>query len=81
MQMNDGRARYYGHVMALFETAKVMSYVAGAAELALGAYVEDKTHDLDLKTDLLARLFTASIHTSRFNDAFYTLVQYTDFAL
>jgi len=81
MQMNDGLARYYSHVMALFETAKVMSYVAGAAELALSAHVDDKTQDAGLKTDLLSRLFTASIQTSRFNDAFYTLVQYTDFAL
>jgi len=79
--MNDGRARYYSHVMALFETAKVMSYVADAAELALRAYVEDKTQDLGLKTELLSRLFTASIQTSRFNDAFHALIQYTDFAL
>lgn len=81
MLMNDGLARYYSHIMTLFESAKVMSYVAGAAELALSAYLAENVQDASLKTDLLSRLFTASIQTSRFNDAFYTLIQYTDFAL
>lgn len=79
--MNEGLARYYSHIMALFETAKVMSYVADVAGLALSAYVDEGIQDLGLKTELLSRLFTASIQISRFNDAFYTLIQYTDYAL
>lgn len=81
MQMNDGLAHYYSHILALFETARVMSYVADTAELALRSYDMEDTQEPALKTELLSRLFTASIQTSRFNTAFNTLIQYTDFAL
>ncbi|RMZ69092.1 nucleoporin [Pyrenophora seminiperda CCB06] len=72
---SDGLAHYYSHVIGLFERAKAYSYVADFAKLGLRSLLgqEDET----LKTELLQRLFTASIQTSRFHDAYSALVRHT----
>lgn len=59
-----------------------MSYVADFARLALRASDDDDDEqDSSLKTDVLSRLFAASIHASRFEEAFTALADNPDTAL
>ncbi|KAI4687498.1 uncharacterized protein J4E88_003087 [Alternaria novae-zelandiae] len=76
---SEGLAHYYGHVIGLFEKAKAYSYVADFAKLGLRSLMGQE--DVELKTDLLQRLFTASIQTSRFQDAYGALIRHRDTAL
>jgi hypothetical protein len=76
---SEGLAHYYSHVIGLFEKAKAYSYVADFAKLGLGSLMGQE--DEALKTDLLQRLFTASIQTSRFHDAYSALIRHRDAAL
>jgi len=69
---------YYQHVISLFESAKVMSYVADFARLALD---EMGDQDASLRSDILSCLFNASIQLCRFKEAFSTLTQHTDLTL
>jgi DNA repair protein RAD51/nuclear pore complex protein Nup160 len=76
---SEGLARYYSHVIGLFEKAKAYSYVADFAKLGLRCLMGQE--DEELKTDLLQRLFTASIQTARFHDAYSALIRHSDTAL
>ncbi|KAF2833297.1 hypothetical protein CC86DRAFT_338514 [Ophiobolus disseminans] len=76
---SEGLPSYYGHVIRLLEAAKAYSYVADFARLGLRSMVGGE--DQDLKTDLLQRLFTASIHTSRFEEAYSAMARHSDTAL
>lgn len=76
---SEGLAHYYNHVIGLFEKAKAYSYVADFAKLGLRSLMGQE--DVELKTDLLQRLFTASIQTSRFHDAYGALIRHRDTAL
>jgi hypothetical protein len=76
---SEGLARYYSHVIGLFEKAKAYSYVADFARLGLRSLVGQE--DEELKTDLLQRLFTASIQTSKFQDAYTAMTRHSDAAL
>jgi predicted negative regulator of RcsB-dependent stress response len=78
-QFSEGLAHYYSHVIGLFEKAKAYSYVADFAKLGLRSLMGQE--DEELKTDLLQRLFTASIQTSRFHDAYSALIRHRDTAL
>lgn len=79
MSFSEGLPNYYSHIIRLFEAAKAYSYVADFARLGLrsmlGGYLQE------LKTDLLQRLFTASIQTSRFEEAYSAVVRHEDKAL
>ncbi|KAF1834238.1 hypothetical protein BDW02DRAFT_498745 [Decorospora gaudefroyi] len=76
---SEGLAQYYSHVVGLFEKAKAYSYVADFARLGLRSLLGQD--DEELKTDLLQRLFTASIQTCRFCDAYSALIRHSDAAL
>jgi hypothetical protein len=76
---SEGLAKYYSHIVGLFERAKAYSYVAEYARLGLGAI--RGREDKDLKTELLQRLFTAAIQTSRFEEAYSAMTRHSDNAL
>ncbi|KAL5116721.1 hypothetical protein ACEQ8H_005333 [Pleosporales sp. CAS-2024a] len=76
---SEGLASYYGHVVGLFEHVKAYSYVADFARLGLRSLTGQQ--EQELKTDLLQRLFTASIQTSRFEDAYTAITRHSDAAL
>jgi hypothetical protein len=63
----------------MLEAAKAYSYVADFARLGLRSMVGQE--DQELKTDLLQRLFTASIQTSRFEEAYSAMARHSDAAL
>ncbi|KAF2639862.1 hypothetical protein P280DRAFT_454027 [Massarina eburnea CBS 473.64] len=76
---SEGLPRYYKHVLGLFEKVKAYSYVADFAHLGLrGLYGNE---DVVLKSELLQRLFTASLHTARFSDAYTAMIRHNHGAL
>jgi hypothetical protein len=76
---SEGLGSYYGHVIGLFEKVKAYSHVADFARLGLRSLTGQQ--DQELKTDLLQRLFTASVQTSRFEDAYSAMTRHSDAAL
>ncbi|KAJ4353301.1 uncharacterized protein N0V89_005028 [Didymosphaeria variabile] len=76
---SDGLPKYYSHVLGLFEKAKAYSFMADYARLGLNSMIgfEDEI----LRTELLQRLFTASIQTSRFEEAYTAMTRHSDSAL
>jgi hypothetical protein len=76
---SEGLASYYGHVVGLFEKVKAYSYVADFARLGLRSLTGQE--EQELKTDLLQRLFSASIQTSRFENAYSAMARHNDTAL
>ncbi|KAF2855970.1 hypothetical protein T440DRAFT_94300 [Plenodomus tracheiphilus IPT5] len=76
---SDGLARYYSHVVGLFEKVKSFAYVADFARLGLRSLVAHD--DGELKTDLLQRLFTAAIQTCRYREAYSAITSLGDAAL
>jgi hypothetical protein len=76
---SEGLGSYYGHVIGLFEKVKAYSHVADFAHLGLRSLTGQQ--DQELKTDLLQRLFTASVQTSRFEDAYSAMTRHSDAAL
>jgi hypothetical protein len=76
---SEGLGPYYSHVIGLFEKVKAYSHVADFARLGLRSLTGQQ--DQELKTDLLQRLFTASIQTSRFEDANSAMTRHSDAAL
>lgn len=76
---SDGLPKYYHHVLGLFEKSKAYPFVAEFAHLGLQSL--RGREDAELKTDLLSRLFNASIQTSRFEEAYSAMVRHTDVAL
>ncbi|KAL2011615.1 hypothetical protein VTN00DRAFT_4333 [Thermoascus crustaceus] len=83
---NNGLPKYYQHVVSVFEQARSFSHVADFASLALQALETDKSYGHDpeyaaLRTDLLSRLFHASLKTRQFDKAYSAISRYTDLAL
>lgn len=76
---SDGLPRYYAHVLGLFEKAKAHSFVMEFGKLALSSM--DGSEDAELKTELLSRLFNASVQTSRFDEAYSALIRHKNTAL
>ncbi|EQL29021.1 hypothetical protein BDFG_08284 [Blastomyces dermatitidis ATCC 26199] len=83
----DGLPKYFQHILSIFEHARAFAHVADFARLALQALESDPrknepTSDyIHLRTDLLSRLFHASLKTCRFDEAYSALSRYTDAAL
>lgn len=73
---SDGLPNYYLHVLSLFEKVKAHAFVADFAKLGLQSLTGDEPEDT--KTELLSRLFNASIQTSRFEEAYTALSRFTD---
>ncbi|KAF2745213.1 hypothetical protein M011DRAFT_469915 [Sporormia fimetaria CBS 119925] len=75
---SEGLPRYYNHVLSLFERYKSYAYVVDFAHLGLQCL--QGTENEELRTDLLTRLFHASIKTSRFDDAYSAMTRHTNAA-
>lgn len=90
--LHCGLPAYYSHIVALFDASKVHSYVIDFARLALQFASPITTakpiHDQpknqrseEIRTDLLSRLFSASLYTARYDLANSTLGLMRDEAL
>ena len=84
-RFHNGLPRYFQHVLSIFEQVHSFSHVADFASLALQT-LESELSEQDpeytvLRTDLLARLFHASLKTCRFDEAYSALTRYSDVAL
>jgi nuclear pore complex protein Nup160 len=86
-KFNNGLPKYYQHILSLFEKAGSFSHVADFASLSLQALESDphkETDDpgyQDLRTDVLSRMFHASLRTCQFDKAYSALSRYTNLAL
>ncbi|KAJ5246873.1 hypothetical protein N7468_001856 [Penicillium chermesinum] len=83
---HNGIPKYYQHILSIFEKARSFSYVAEFASLALQtleseACAEQTPEYASLRTDLLSRLFHASVKTCQFDQAYSALARYPDLAL
>jgi hypothetical protein len=97
---SDGMARFYQHVLSLFERVGAYSHTADFAKSALlalsaapetevGISVRGHLHDCShtsqdtetTRTELLSRLFQASLKTSQYEEAYTALVRHTNPAL
>ncbi|RSL92331.1 hypothetical protein CDV31_015215 [Fusarium ambrosium] len=78
--LNHGPAKYYSHIVALFEKQKAYSYVVEFARLAIQflGFKQDATFT---KTDMQSRLFNAAVATSQFELAHTTLLLIKDQAM
>jgi DNA repair protein RAD51/nuclear pore complex protein Nup160 len=66
-------------VLSLFEKCEAYPFVVDFARLGLRCLKGDENKDL--RTELLSRLFNASIKISRFDDAYSAMIRHTDIAL
>ncbi|KAK2761563.1 hypothetical protein FQN54_001391 [Arachnomyces sp. PD_36] len=83
---HNGLPKYFQHIVTLFEHSRAFTHVADFARLALQPLESQKgiAQDSDynsLRTDLLSRLFHASLKTCQFDQAYSALSRHTDFAL
>lgn len=76
---STGIANYYTHILSLFESLQAHTHTQHFAQLAL--QLSTPSHPTDQTSDLLSRLFHASITLSDFDTAYSALVRYTDPAL
>lgn len=91
-KFNNGLPKYFQHVVGVFEQARAYTQVGHFASLALQALeterlqqrqqgASDDAEYHDLRTDLLSRLFYASIKTCQFEQAFSALARFQNPAL
>lgn len=83
---HDGLPKYYQHILSVFEKVRSFSHVADFASLALQAldsevWAEQAAEYTSTRTDLLSRLFHASLKTCQFDQAYSALSRYQDLAL
>lgn len=83
---HNGLPRYFQHILSLFEQVRSFTHVADFAGLALQALETDQRTEQDpeyssLRTDILSRLFHASLKTCQFDQAYSALSRYKDLAL
>ncbi|KAH8693176.1 nucleoporin Nup120/160-domain-containing protein [Talaromyces proteolyticus] len=84
---NNGLPKYFQHILSVFEKARSFSHVSDFASLALQALeVENQNSPNDteyqnLRTDILSRLFHASLRTCQFDKAYSALSRYTNLTL
>ena len=85
---HNGLPKYFQHIVTLFEQSRAFSHVADFARLALQPLESSSNRPTDhaseyntLRTDLLSRLFHASLKTCQFEQAYSALSRYTDLAL
>jgi nuclear pore complex protein Nup160 len=79
---NQGLAKYYAHIVTLYDKEKLFSYVIDFARLAL-QFLRPDTNPTTLhsRTEMRSRLFNAAVQTSRWDLAHSTLQLFTDRAL
>ncbi|KAL5357019.1 nucleoporin Nup120/160-domain-containing protein [Aspergillus floccosus] len=83
---HNGLPKYFQHILTIFEQARSFSHVADFASLALQALASEYRDEQDpeyniLRTDLLSRLFYASLQNCQFDQAYSALARYKDLAL
>ncbi|KAJ5698565.1 hypothetical protein N7462_000570 [Penicillium macrosclerotiorum] len=83
---HNGVPKYYQHILSVFEQVRSFSHVADFASLALQAldseaWAEHDPEYTSMRTDLLSRLFHASLKTCQFDQAYSALARYQDLAL
>ncbi|KAF5008223.1 hypothetical protein FDECE_5498 [Fusarium decemcellulare] len=78
--LNRGPAKYYSHIVALFEKQRAYSYVVEFARLAI-QFLGFKPDATFTKTDMQSRLFNAAVATSQFELAHTTLLSIKDEAM
>ncbi|RDW88886.1 hypothetical protein BP6252_00918 [Coleophoma cylindrospora] len=81
--LNAGLPEYYSHIVALFDKAKIYSYVIDFAGLAL-QFLSPTSEDQQvpaIRKEMHIRMFNAAIQTSRYDLAHSTLALFTDSAL
>jgi nuclear pore complex protein Nup160 len=83
---HNGLPKYFQHILSIFEQARSFSHVADFARLALQAFASESNKEQDpesniLRTDLLSRLFYASLQNCQFDQAYSALSRYKDLAL
>ncbi|KAJ5714053.1 uncharacterized protein N7483_011234 [Penicillium malachiteum] len=83
---HNGIPKYYQHILSVFEKVRSFSHVADFASLALQALDSEALAEQDpeyaiMRTDLLSRLFHASLKTCQFDQAYSALARYQDLAL
>ncbi|OOQ90524.1 hypothetical protein PEBR_04326 [Penicillium brasilianum] len=83
---HNGIPKYYQHILSVFEQVRSFSHVAEFASLALQAldseaWAEHDAEYTSTRTDLLSRLFHASLQTCQFDQAYSALARYQDLAL
>ena len=80
----NGLAKYCRHILSVFEEAGSFSHVAEFASLALLVLERERRgreEYTDLRSELLSHLFSASLTTCRFDEAYSAMSRYTDRAL
>src|SRR5262245_58186931 len=80
----NGLPKYFQHIISVFEQARAFAHVSDFARIALQVLESSGKRDDDYtstRTDLLSRLFHASLKTCRFDEAYSTLSRYSDPAL
>ncbi|KAH6898890.1 nucleoporin Nup120/160-domain-containing protein [Thelonectria olida] len=78
--LNSGLAKYYSHIVALYEKQKAYSFVVEFARLAM-QFLGFKQDAALTKTEMQSRLFNAAVATSQFDLAHTTLLSIKDSAL
>ncbi|KAF6844156.1 DNA repair protein rad51 [Colletotrichum musicola] len=78
--LNKGPARYYCHVVAVFEKAKAYSYVVEFAGLAI-QYSHASPESALVRSEMLSRQFNAATVLSRFDVAHASLLAMRDKAM
>ncbi|KAJ5118137.1 Nucleoporin [Penicillium bovifimosum] len=83
---HNGLAKYYQHVLSIFEKVRSYSHVADFASLALQALDSEVWAEKDaeyptVRDDLLSRLFTGALKTCQFDQAYSALARLQDLKL
>lgn len=83
---HNGLAKYYQHILSIFEKVRSYSHVADFASLALQAldsevWAEQDSEYPTIRDDLLSRLFTGALKTCQFDQAYSALARLQDLKL
>jgi nuclear pore complex protein Nup160 len=81
--LNAGLPQYYLHILSLFDKDKAYSYVIDFARLALqfAPTTSKDVETIQLRTEVLSRMFNAAMQTSRYDVAYSSMALLTDRAL
>ncbi|KAI3289257.1 hypothetical protein DTO002I6_6999 [Penicillium roqueforti] len=83
---HNGLAKYYQHILSIYEKVRSYSHVADFASLALQAldseiWAEQDSEYPTVRDDLLSRLFTGALKTCQFDQAYSALARLQDLKL
>lgn len=83
---HNGLAKYYQHILSIFEKVRSYSHVTEFASLALQALDSEVWAEQDVeysttRDDLLSRIFTGALKTCQFDQAYSALARLQDLKL